>query len=512
VPAADVVPDSGGYSPFVHAAGRAYYWSAARVRVGGAPAGWVAELRSVGSPATAKSVAALIGGGIEVDYANTRGPFWIGLDGRVFPAPRPAPFTGEVRYRRGGRAWLGNASALPGTPWSIIAEEPLRAVLASPAAFLRHSLLAAALLTLLAAACAWLLSRGITRPLKTLGAAADAISRGEYGPRVELRRGDELGLLADRFNAMAGQVEEAHAELREQYEAAQSLAEELEVANEELRVTAGEAEEARAEAEAANRAKSDFLATMSHEIRTPINAIIGYAELLQLGISGTVNEAQHEQLERLRVSGQHLIGLVDQLLDYARIESGTLKVDRKVASIAAAVRTALTVVRPQAGRKEIDLAASCADAPGYYLGDAQRVEQVVVNLLSNAVKFTPHGGRAAVSCQVREGELPRHPGRAGRWVCLTVADTGPGIAPEQLERVFEPFVQVDSGYTRRHEGTGLGLAISRQLARSMGGDVTVESTPGDGSRFTLWLPAAGDGGAHAPSPAAAGAPGRSAPG
>ncbi|HET7233725.1 MAG TPA: ATP-binding protein [Longimicrobium sp.] len=489
LPGSGGLPDSSGVGPFVVIGRRAFLWIAMPVRRGGQTAGYVAELRSVGNPATARQVQKLIGEGIAIFYANTAGGPWVGFDGSVGPAPRAAPFTGAARYRRaGGGVRIGHATQVPGTPWSIVAEEPLDAVLASPNDFLSRGALAAALLSLAAAAGAWLLSRGITRPLKELGAAADAISRGDYARRIELGRSDEIGRLAARFNLMASQVEEAHGELSEQYAMAQSLAEELEQANQELTLAAGEAETARADAEQANRAKSDFLATMSHEIRTPINAIIGYAELLALGISGPVNEAQLGQLERLRVSGRHLIGLVDQLLDFARIESGALRVDRHAAPADAAVATALTVVRPQAERKQVELAAACGGGEVRYLGDTQRVEQILANLLSNAIKFTAPGGRARVTCGVRQGVLPGH-AQAGRWVCVQVEDTGAGIAPEQLERVFEPFVQVESGYTRRHEGAGLGLAISRRLARSMGGEVTVESEPGAGSRFTLWLPA-----------------------
>jgi signal transduction histidine kinase len=490
LPGSGGLPDSSGIGRFVTIGRRAYFWLSYPVRRGGETAGYVAELRSLGNPATARQVQALIGEGITIYYANTAGGPWIGLDGSVGPAPRPAPFTGAARYRRpGGGEWFGHAAPVPGTPWSIVAEEPLESVLASPSHFLRRGGLAALLLCVAAAVGAWLLSRGITRPLKELGAAADAISRGDYGRRIEIARSDEIGLLAERFNQMAGQVEEAHGELSEQYAMAQSLAEELEQANEELMMAAGEAETARADAEQANRAKSDFLATMSHEIRTPINAIVGYAELLAMGISGPVNDAQLGQLERLRVSGRHLIGLVDQLLDFARIESGTLRFGRDAAPAVEAVETALTVVRPQAERKAVELSATCGAGGVRYLGDAQRVEQILVNLVSNAVKFTDPGGRASVTCGVREGVVPGH-AHPGRWVVVQVEDTGAGIAPEQMERVFEPFVQVESGYTRRHEGAGLGLAISRRLARSMGGEVTAQSEPGTGSRFTLWLPAA----------------------
>jgi signal transduction histidine kinase len=186
------------------------------------------------------------------------------------------------------------------------------------------------------------------------------------------------------------------------------------------------------------------------------------------------------------------MGLVDQLLDFARIESGTLRMERHAASAGEAVETALTVLRPQAERKGVALSSACdGDPAARYLGDPQRVEQIVVNLLSNAIKFTPPGGRASVGCRGGDGTPAPH-SRGGRWVRVMVEDTAAGIEPEQLERIFEPFVQVESGYTRRHEGTGLGLAISQRLARSMGGELSVVSEPGRGSCFTLWLPAAAD--------------------
>jgi signal transduction histidine kinase len=489
LPGGEGLPDSAGLGSFVTIRARPYFWNAATVRQGGATLGQVAELRSVGSAATARQVQTLIGDGINVYYANTAGGDWIGLDGKVVPSPRAWPFAGEVRYRHGrGAEHYGYAAPIPGAPWSIVAEEPLAAVLARPNAFLRRTALAALLLCLAAALAAWLLSRSITRPVKSLSLAADALARGDYARRIDLRRDDELGVLAERFNWMAGEVESAHQELSQQYEEAQVLAEELEQANQELELALGEADLARHDAESANRAKSDFLATMSHEIRTPINAIVGYAELLELGLSGPVTEAQAGQLGRIRVSGRHLIGLVDQVLDFARIESGTLRVERRASPAGEAVETALTVLRPQAQQKGVELAAQC-NGDARYLGDPQRVEQVLVNVLSNAIKFTPEGGRASISCAAVEGAPPGHRD-GGRWVCVTVEDTGAGIEPAQLERIFEPFVQVDSGYTRRHEGTGLGLAISLRLARSMGGELSVESAPGEGSRFTLWLRAA----------------------
>jgi signal transduction histidine kinase len=152
------------------------------------------------------------------------------------------------------------------------------------------------------------------------------------------------------------------------------------------------------------------------------------------------------------------------------------------------VSSALLVLGPQAAERRVELAAEC-NGEGRYVGDPQRVDQILLNLLANAIKFTEPGGRARVTCALHDGAAAQAAGE-GPWVCLRVEDTGIGVAPDQLERIFEPFVQVESGYTRRHGGAGLGLAISRRFARWMGGDLTVESTPGAGSSFTLWLPAA----------------------
>jgi signal transduction histidine kinase len=184
---------------------------------------------------------------------------------------------------------------------------------------------------------------------------------------------------------------------------------------------------------------------MSHEIRTPINAVIGYTELLQMELSGPVNPEQKSQLERIAASGNHLIGLVDQVLDFARIEAGTLRVESRAASAAEAVELAMTVVGPQAARKGVELSTDCrGERDARYFGDPQRVHQVLVNLLSNAVKFTESGGRVTIRCEARRGAIPGH-GQTGCWICLAVEDTGIGIPPEQVDHVFQPFVQLESG-------------------------------------------------------------------
>jgi signal transduction histidine kinase len=247
----------------------------------------------------------------------------------------------------------------------------------------------------------------------------------------------------------------------------------------------------RLEAEAASSAKSDFLAKMSHEIRTPINAMMGYAELLEMGISGPVSEAQTKHLARIRASGEHLTSLVNEILDLAKIEAGRMDVEPVVGSTGEAVDAALGLIRPQAAAKGVQLIARTDDSStAEYLGDPQRVQQILTNLLANAVKFTPTGGTVSVRVATarRATATAADAAHVAEWACIEVRDTGIGIGDGDLERIFQPFVQVDNGYTRTHGGTGLGLTISRSLAHMMGGELTVDSVVGKGSRFTLWLP------------------------
>jgi PAS domain S-box-containing protein len=264
---------------------------------------------------------------------------------------------------------------------------------------------------------------------------------------------------------------------------------------------------AKEEAEAASAAKSQFLATMSHEIRTPINAVLGYTQLLEMGLSGPVTAEQRAKLGRIDASARHLLGLVNELLDLAKIEADQLRVDPVTASVREAADDAISLVFPQANARGLSLTSTCDGDNVTYHGDPHRVEQVLVNLLSNAVKFTPNGGRIELSCGYADGSsaVASLPAFVPRWCFVRVSDTGIGIPEDQLTSIFDPFTQATrpgrsptstpapterrSAYSREHGGTGLGLTISRRLARLMGGDVTVESVPGEGTTFTLWLPA-----------------------
>jgi PAS domain S-box-containing protein len=233
-------------------------------------------------------------------------------------------------------------------------------------------------------------------------------------------------------------------------------------------------------AAAANRAKSEFMASMSHELRTPLNAILGYTALLADGITGPVIPAQHDQLLRIRASATHLLGLIDEVLSFSRLEAGREQLSVHDVDVRTVFEEALSLVRPLAGAKNLPLVIELPDdADALHLQtDVLKLRQILVNLLTNAVKFTDHG-TVSLSA-VADGDD----------VVFGVRDSGIGIPPAHLERVFEPFWQVEQAASRRVGGTGLGLSVTRRLARLLGGDVTVESTPGQGSAFFVRLPRA----------------------
>jgi hypothetical protein len=242
--------------------------------------------------------------------------------------------------------------------------------------------------------------------------------------------------------------------------------------------------------QAASRAKSEFLATMSHEMRTPLNAVLGYTELLSLGVPGTINDEQRAYLDRIRSASSRLLSLINDVLDLTKIDSGRMAVSHETVRANAVVSRAVSMVRPKAESCGVKLESVCADDP-IILGDRRRIEQVVFQLLSNAIRFTPRGGLVTVSCaQFGTPEAGAMLGPNHRcWCAIRVEDNGIGIDEAHLGGIFDPFTQVESGHTRTYEGSGLGLAIGRRLARLMGGDLTVSSHSGAGSAFTLWLPA-----------------------
>jgi signal transduction histidine kinase len=268
-------------------------------------------------------------------------------------------------------------------------------------------------------------------------------------------------------------------QLEHQTQEARELAHELALTNEELRSVISEAKKAWAAADAANRSKAEFLAVMSHELRTPLNSIGGYVDLLEMELRGPLTDAQKADLQRIRRSQEHLLGIINDILNFTRLEATELKFDIIDVPLRALLTDLDGVVSSLANAKSLEYQCASPSSSVFIQTDPDKLRQIMINLLSNAIKFTPAGGRISISCAVDETAAS-----------ISVEDTGPGIPSDKLDAVFEPFVQLDRGLTRTTDGTGLGLAISRGLARGMGGDILLKSDVGVGSVFTVIIPLA----------------------
>ena len=227
----------------------------------------------------------------------------------------------------------------------------------------------------------------------------------------------------------------------------------------------------------ANRAKADFLAVMSHELRTPLNAIAGYAEILTMGVNGPLTDKQGEAVRRIQRSQEHLLTLIDDVLNFAKIEAGTSRIEPRLVGVGAAFEELEPLVQPELVRKQIELKRAPVAPELEVYADPNKLRQILLNIVGNAIKFTPSGGRIQLSAK-----------GANDAVVMTVADTGIGVPADKLAKVFEPFFQVDTGTTREYSGVGLGLAIARDLARAMGGEIEFESELGKGTAVSLTLP------------------------
>jgi signal transduction histidine kinase len=349
--------------------------------------------------------------------------------------------------------------------WRVFVEQPLSEAFAPiEAAIWRTALLLVAFL-ILAIATGVLLARRLVRPIELVQAAAAKIGSGALDERIEIASDDELGALAGEFNRMASQLQESYAGLERK----------VQERTEELASALAELDAKTKELEAASLHKSQFLANMSHELRTPLNAIIGFSQVLRDGMFGDVNEKQAEYLDDVLSSGNHLLSLINDVLDLSKVEAGQIELDVAPFSLQDALESGVVTVRERATRDGVRVTLEPTDV-GLVSGDERRVRQVVFNLLSNAVKFTPAGGHVDVRALGVNGE-----------VRVSVSDTGPGIAAEDLERIFEEFQQSEAGLEQR-EGTGLGLALSKRLVELHGGRIWVDSAPGAGSTFVFTLP------------------------
>ena len=279
-------------------------------------------------------------------------------------------------------------------------------------------------------------------------------------------------------------LQEQAIELEAQTEEAKALAEELEETNQELEEALDAAKTAHSAAERASRAKSDFLAVMSHELRTPLNAIGGHTQILEMGLHGPITDGQREALERIGRAQRHLLGLINNVLNLTRIETGRVEYRIRPVQVSSVVADLASLVQPQFTARQISLVSRMPESEGadvYVAADREKLIQILTNLLGNAAKFTPPHG---------EVEMRLVEGPSSDMAVIEVRDSGPGIPPDKLELVFEPFVQLERSLTTPSEGAGLGLAISRDLARGMGGDLRANSEDGQGATLVLSLPRA----------------------
>jgi signal transduction histidine kinase len=351
--------------------------------------------------------------------------------------------------------------------WRVFVEEPTSEAYAPlRSAIWRTSLLLVAFL-LLAVATSVLLARRLVRPIESIQTAAARIGSGAFDQRIEVTSNDELGALAEEFNVMAARLQDSYAGLEQK----------VEERTRELATALKELDEKSRELEAASQHKSEFLANMSHELRTPLNAIIGFSQVLCEEMFGEVNEKQAEYLDDILSSANHLLSLINDILDLSKVEAGQVELEVAPFSLQDALERGVVMVRERATKDGVRVALASDPAVDLVEGDERRVMQVIFNLLSNAVKFTPPGGAVDLCAFQVNGE-----------VRVSVTDTGPGLAPEDHERIFEEFQQTEIGVEQR-EGTGLGLALSRRLVELHGGRIWVESELGKGSTFVFTLPA-----------------------
>jgi signal transduction histidine kinase len=293
----------------------------------------------------------------------------------------------------------------------------------------------------LALALGLILSWSLIGPIQRTEARLAEIAAGDFSDHLDLPNRDELGSLGANVNRMNDELQRVYGELA-----------------------------------TASRHKSEFLANMSHELRTPLNAVIGFSQLLRDRLFGEINAKQEEYLDDILSSGNHLLSLINDVLDLSKVEAGQVELDIADFSLRETLERGVVMVRERAIRNGVQLSLELTANVGDVRGDERRVRQIVFNVLSNAVKFTPAGGNVVVATARENGEVQ-----------VSVTDTGPGIAPEDQDRIFEEFQQTDVGAEQR-EGTGLGLAVSKRLVELLGGRIWVESELGHGSRFVFTLP------------------------
>jgi signal transduction histidine kinase len=326
----------------------------------------------------------------------------------------------------------------------------------------------------------------ISDPIIHLTRVAEEVSsNADYSIRAATTSDDEMGVLIGQFNAMMEQINRRDLALQE---AQDKLEIRVKVRTQDLQDEIAERMliesdllNAKASAEASNHAKSAFLANMSHELRTPLNAIIGYSEMLEEDAEAASDHEAVSDLKRIQSAGRHLLSLVSDILDLSKIEAGKIEIHLETVDIRSIIDSVTQTMQPLARKGNNRFSVETVEWNGTILVDPTKFYQALLNLLSNACKFTENG-RITLTVESTHNEK-------GEWICWHVSDTGIGISEVEMQKLFQPFSQVDSSATRKHGGTGLGLVISQRLCRLMGGVITVQSVPGCGTTFTIHMPA-----------------------
>jgi signal transduction histidine kinase len=317
-----------------------------------------------------------------------------------------------------------------------------------------------------------MIMRDLVRSLSQLQTGTRIVGAGNLDHRMDLSSGDEFGDLGRSFDRMISRLRESQGVLKQEIAERERIGIRLRQANAELL--------------SASRMKSEFLASMSHELRTPLNGIIGFSEFLVDERPGKLNDKQKEYLNDVLNSGRHLLQLINDVLDLSKVEAGKMELYPEIFTLREAIDEVCSIISPLSQKKGITLKKEIAPEIGKVALDRQKFKQVLFNLLSNAVKFTDSEGCVEVVCALR----------GANELCLQVRDTGIGIAPQDIRRLFVEFQQLDSGTARRYEGTGLGLVLTRNIIEIQQGSIAVDSEPGKGSTFTVILPLSLEGGAR----------------
>jgi signal transduction histidine kinase len=445
-------------SPFFSVDSQVRVWTTIPVRSEDSVVAVLGELRRlVASPQAEEAFRRLTGTDVQVFVTSVDSDEWATVVGRPVSAPfksLPPDETVELTTDSAGTRMYVTQTSVPETPWKIVLAQQENAILAGPNAFLGQLGAVGMLLLVVGTASAWLLGRREVRPLRQLQDAAEAMARGDYRQFVAPGGGSEMAALGDSFNTMAARIADAHAVLEHQNVALQR----------------------------ANDAKARFLAVMSHELRTPLNAIGGFTDLILLGVHGPTTKEQVDDLERIKRNKEQLLRIVTDILHYTRLQAEQHSAEGYSVALGEQLGLIASEFQEQFKRKQIALDISPSDL--HVRADADCLRKIMEHLLSNALKFTPSGGQVRVDTQL-SGAVHEDP-----YVQVIVSDSGIGMSSEAQRTIFDAFVQIDDSLTRREGGTGLGLAMVKELAVAMGGTIEVVSAPGQGSTFTLSLPAA----------------------